>query len=98
MKKIVILGAAESGVGAALLAHQKGYDVFVSDSGIIKERYRQDLNELEIPFEEGSHSEKRILEADEIIKSSGIPESNDLIKKIRVKGIPVISEIEFASR
>ena len=98
MKKIVILGAAESGVGAALLAHQKGYDVFVSDTGKIQESYRQDLNELKISFEEGNHDVERILEADEVIKSPGIPESNELIKKIRLKGIPIISEIEFAFR
>lgn len=97
-KKIVILGAAESGVGAALLAKQKEYDVFVSDAGSIKESYREDLKELAISFEEGGHDEARILEADEIIKSPGIPENNDLIKKIRVKGIPIISEIEFAFR
>ncbi|HMJ48186.1 MAG TPA: UDP-N-acetylmuramoyl-L-alanine--D-glutamate ligase [Ferruginibacter sp.] len=98
MKKIVILGAAESGVGAALLAQQKGYDVFVSDSGIIKESYREDLKEFGIPFEESNHDEKRILEADEIIKSPGIPESHEIIKKIRLNGIPLISEIEFAFR
>jgi len=97
-KKIVILGAAESGVGAALLAKQKEYDVFVSDAGSIKESYREDLKEFAISFEEGGHDESRILEADEIIKSPGIPENNDLIKKIRIKGISIISEIEFAFR
>lgn len=97
-KRIVILGAAESGVGAALLAQQKGYDVFVSDSGLIKESHRQDLKELAVSFEEEGHDEARILEADEIIKSPGIPENCELLNKIRRKGIPVISEIEFAFR
>ena len=82
MKKIVILGAAESGVGAALLARQKGYDVFVSDAGVIKESYRDDLREAGVSFEESGHDEERILGADEVIKSPGIPESNELIKKI----------------
>lgn len=97
-KQIVILGAGESGVGAALLAKQKGYDVFVSDQGSLKEMYRRELLAAEIEFEEGNVSEERILQADEIMKSPGIPESNSLMKKIRVKGIKVISEIELAYR
>ena len=97
-KKLVILGAGESGVGAALLGQQQGYDVFVSDGSAIKNNYKQELVEHSIDFEELVHSEERILQADEIIKSPGIPEKNELIKKIRAKKIPVISEIEFAYR
>ncbi len=97
-KKIIILGGGESGVGAALLAKQKGYDVFLSDAGSLKEVYRNELNNDGIEWEEGGHSEEKILSADEIVKSPGIPEKNDLIKKIRKNGIPVISEIEFAYR
>lgn len=97
-KKIIILGGGESGVGAALLARQMGYDVFLSDGGSLKEVYRNALNLEGIAWEEGGHSEERILSADEIIKSPGIPETSELIKKIREKRIPVISEIEFAYR
>ncbi len=98
MKRIVILGAGESGIGTALLARQKGYDVFVSDGGTIKENYKKELTENNIRFEEATHSEEAILNADEVMKSPGIPEKNELVKKIRAKGIPVISEIEFAFR
>ncbi len=97
-KQLIILGAGESGVGAALLAKQKGYDVFVSDQGSLKEIYRRELQAAEIEFEEGETNEERILQADEIMKSPGIPESNSLMKKIREKGIRVISEIELAYR
>ncbi|MDB5275279.1 MAG: murD [Ferruginibacter sp.] len=97
-KKLAILGAGESGVGAALLAKQQGYDVFVSDGGPIKEIYRAELQQAQIAFEEAQHTEIKILSADEIIKSPGISEKNELVKKIRAKGIPVISEIEFAYR
>lgn len=97
-KRIVILGAAESGVGAAVLARQKGYDVFVSDSGTITEQYRQELIDADISFEEGMHSEDRILRADEVIKSPGIPEKSEMVKKVRTKGISIISEIEFGYR
>ena len=97
-KRIVILGAAESGVGAALLAKQKGYNLFVSDSGGISSLYKNELREKEIEFEEQMHTEEKILDADLVIKSPGIPEKNELIKKIREKGIEVISEIEFAFR
>ncbi|MEO8772526.1 MAG: UDP-N-acetylmuramoyl-L-alanine--D-glutamate ligase [Ferruginibacter sp.] len=97
-KKIVILGAGESGVGAALLARQKEYDVFVSDGTAIKDVYKKELVENNIRFEEGVHSEEEILQADEIIKSPGIPEKAEIIKKIRAKKISVISEIEFAFR
>lgn len=95
---LVILGSGESGIGAALLAKQKGYKVFVSDSGSIKENYKQELIDTDIEFEEGRHTEEKILNADEVVKSPGIPEKNEMVKKIRGKGIPVISEIEFAYR
>jgi UDP-N-acetylmuramoylalanine--D-glutamate ligase len=97
-KRIVILGAGESGVGTALLAKQKGYDVFVSDGGKIAENYKNELALHQINFEEAQHTQSYILNADEVMKSPGIPEKNDLVKKIRAKGIPVISEIEFAYR
>ena len=97
-KKIVILGAGESGAGSAVLAQKQGFDVFVSDSGMIKEQYREILNSRMIRWEEGGHSEEDILSADEVIKSPGIPENAPLVTRIREKGIPVISEIEFAGR
>ena len=97
-KKIVILGAGESGAGSAVLAQKQGFDVFVSDSGIIKEQYREILNNHMIRWEEGGHSEEIILSADEVIKSPGIPENAPIVTLIREKGIPVISEIEFAGR
>lgn len=96
IKNIVVLGAGESGNGAALLAMQKGYEVFVSDSGSIKEAYRQELEDKKIPFEEGGHTQERILAADLIIKSPGIPEKVPLIKQLRAAGKEIISEIEFA--
>ncbi|MFY7878554.1 MAG: UDP-N-acetylmuramoyl-L-alanine--D-glutamate ligase [Lacibacter sp.] len=96
--KCYILGAGESGTGAAILAKKQGYEVFVSDGGPIKAIYKEELLEHGIEFEESKHSEERILEADEIMKSPGIPEKSDLMKKIRRKGIPVISEIELAWR
>ena len=96
--KIVILGAGESGVGAALLAKQKGYNVFVSDASAIKSNFQAELEANDIPFESGRHDMERILEADEVMKSPGIPEKNELVKQIRAKGIPVISEIEFGYR
>lgn len=98
MKKLIILGAAESGVGAAVLAQQQGYDVFVSDKGTVKEAFKKVLLQHAIRFEENQHSESEILAADEIIKSPGIPEKAPIIRLIRSKNIPVISEIEFASR
>jgi len=98
VKRLVILGGGESGVGTALLAKQKEYEVFLSDAGSLKEVYRNELQAAGIEWEEGKHDEKRVLSADEIVKSPGIPEKNDLVKKIRKKGIPVISEIEFAFR
>ncbi len=97
-KKLVILGAGESGIGTALLAKQKGYDVFVSDASIIKPIYQKELVSNQIEFESGSHDTARILMADEVMKSPGIPDKNELIKQIRAKGIPIISEIEFGFR
>ena len=97
-KKLVILGAGESGVGTALLAKQKGYAVFVSDGGAIKANFQKELEEASIEFESGSHTVERILAADEVMKSPGIPEKNEMVKAIRAKGIPVISEIEFGYR
>ena len=97
-KKLVILGAGESGVGAALLAKQKGYAVFVSDGGAIKANFQKELEEASIEFESGANSVERILAADEVIKSPGIPEKNEMVKAIRAKGIPIISEIEFGYR
>ncbi len=97
-QKIVILGAGESGYGAAVLAVKQGFDVFVSDSGPIKEAYRDQLAVKGIPYEEGMHTEAAILNAVEVIKSPGIPDKSDIIKKIKSKNIPVISEIEFAGR
>jgi len=96
--KIIILGAGESGVGAAILAAKEGYLVFVSDAGKIAEKYKAVLAEKGIEFEEGQHSEERILQADEVMKSPGIPEKSSLIIRIRSMGIPVISEIELAYR
>ena len=97
-KKLVILGAGESGVGAALLAKQKGYEVFVSDGGAIKANFQKELEDNGIEFESGSHNVDRILASSEVIKSPGIPEKNEMLKTIRAKGIPVISEIEFGYR
>ncbi len=97
-KRIVILGSGESGVGAALLAKQQGYDVFVSDGSSIKEVYKNELIQGQIDFEESQHTVEKILNADEVMKSPGIPEKNELVKIIRAKGIPVISEIELAYR
>jgi len=96
--RMVILGGGESGAGAALLAKQHGYEVFLSDSGSLKDVYKRELEANGILFEEGGHTEERVLAADEIVKSPGIPEKNELVKKIRAKGIPVISEIELAYR
>jgi UDP-N-acetylmuramoylalanine--D-glutamate ligase len=98
IERIVILGAGESGTGAALLAKGKGYDVFVSDQSVIKEKYRDELTKANISFEEGKHSEEKILNAQLVIKSPGIPDKAEIIKKIRKAGISVIDEIEFASR
>ena len=98
MKRIVILGAAESGAGAAALAKKKGFDVFVSDMSAIKDKYKKQLDDYGIAWEEGRHTEELILNADEIIKSPGIPDTAPMIVKIKERGIPIISEIEFAGR
>ncbi|MBS7409333.1 MAG: UDP-N-acetylmuramoyl-L-alanine--D-glutamate ligase [Muribaculaceae bacterium] len=98
MAKIAVLGGGESGVGAAVLAQVKGFDVWLSDMGTIADRYKERLEQYNIAWEEGGHTEQRILDADEIIKSPGIPEDAPLIVKARAKSIPVISEIEFAGR
>ena len=97
-KRIVILGGGESGVGAALLAKKKGYDVFVSDESSLKDNYRNDLRKAGIEFKENGHDDEKVLAADEIMKSPGIPEKNEMVKKIRKEGIPIISEIELAYR
>lgn len=97
-KKIVILGGGESGTGAAVLAKLQGYDVFLSDSSTIKPYYKERLYNYEIPFEEGTHTKKLILDADEVIKSPGISDKTEIIQEIKKKNIPIISEIEFAYR
>ena len=98
MDRIVILGAAESGVGAAILAKQKGFDVFVSDMGAIKDKYKTQLDAHGIAWEEGQHTEEKILNAKEIIKSPGIPREAPMVQKAMSHGIGVVSEIEFAAR
>ena len=98
MKRIVVLGAAESGVGAAVLAKKEGFDVFVSDMSKIKDKYKQMLDERGISWEEGQHTEELILNASEIVKSPGIPETAPMVAKAIQAGIPIISEIEFAGR
>lgn len=97
-KRIVILGAAESGTGAAMLAKWLGYDVFVSDISPVKPHFKTELEAQGIAWEEGWHSLDKILNADEVIKSPGVPEKTDVVKAIRAKGIPVIGEIEFGWR
>jgi len=97
-KKIVILGAGESGIGAAILAEKKCLDVFVSDSGKIGKENKKVLLNNEIKWEERGHSLHKILQCDEVIKSPGIPDSTDVIQQLKQEGIPVISEIEFAFR
>jgi UDP-N-acetylmuramoylalanine--D-glutamate ligase len=97
-KKCYILGGGESGTGAAILAKKQGYEVFLSDRGSLHDAYKNELKSHGISFEEGQHDEEKILQADEIVKSPGIPETNPLVQKIRHKGIPVISEIELAWR
>ncbi len=97
-KRIVVLGAGESGTGAAILAKEKGFDVFVSDCGTISEPYRALLDQNGVSWEDGKHSEELILNADEVVKSPGIPLTAPLIQKLQAQGTPIISEIEFASR
>lgn len=96
MTRIVVLGGGESGTGSAVLAKQQGFDTFLSDKGEIAEGYRKILDDHDVPYEEGLHTEEKILSADRIIKSPGIPDSSPLMVKIREQGIPVVSEIEFA--
>ncbi len=98
MKRIVVLGAGESGAGAAVLAKVKGFDVFVSDMSKIKDKYKDLLNKYQVSWEEGQHTENLILNADEIIKSPGIPNNAPMIEKLKSQGTPIISEIEFAGR
>lgn len=97
-RRIAVLGGGESGVGAAVLAKVKGMDVWLSDFGNIADKYKARLDEYSINWEEGHHTEERILAADEVVKSPGIPDTAPIIQKIKAKNIPVISEIEFAGR
>lgn len=97
-QRIVVLGGGESGVGSAVLARLKGFDVFLSDSGEIKPEYKQTLKKFDVPFEEKGHTEELVLSANEVVKSPGIPENNPLVLLIKQNRIPVISEIEFAGR
>lgn len=96
--RLVVLGAGESGAGAAYLAQQQGYEVFVSDFGAIADQYKKQLQDWNIRFEENQHTEEEILQAVEVVKSPGIPEKAPIVKKLREKGTPVMSEIEFAGR
>ncbi len=98
MKQIVVLGGGISGYGSAILAKKKGFGVFLSDAGRIADRYKAKLDEWEVPYEEGGHTEERILAATEVVKSPGIPDTAPMVRKIREAGIPVISEMEFAGR
>ena len=98
MKRIVVLGAGESGAGAAVLAKKEGFDVFVSDMSKIKDKYKKMLDDHGIEWEEGHHTEEKILNADEIIKSPGIPKEAPMIQKLMKQGTHIISEIEFAGR
>lgn len=97
-RRLVILGGGESGVGAAVLAMKKGFEVWLSDMGTIAPKYKAILNEYNVPWEEGSHSEDKIISAHEVVKSPGIPDKAPIIQKIKSKNIPIISEIEFAGR
>ena len=97
-RKIVVLGGGISGYGSAILAKKKGFDTFLSDMGNIAPKFRERLEEWGVEYEQGGHSEERILAANEVIKSPGIPESAPIVQKLRAKGIPIISEIEFAGR
>src|SRR5574344_773377 len=98
MQRIVVLGGGESGVGSAVLAKVKGFDVFLSDNGKIKPDSKAILEKFDVKFEEGGHTKALILNADEVVKSPGIPEDNPMVLDVREKNIPVISEIEFAGR
>lgn len=96
--KLVVLGAAESGIGAAILARKQGYEVFVSDNGPIREQFKATLEARSLPYEEGGHTESRLAEADVIVKSPGIPDTAPAVQALRKKGTPILSEIEFAGR
>ena len=98
MARLAVLGAAESGVGTAILAQQKGYEVFISDMGNIKEKYKNLLDAHGLSWEEGRHTESEILNADEIVKRPGIPDTAPIVAEAYGRVIPVISEIEFAAR
>ena len=98
MARIVVLGGAESGVGAAVLAKVKGFEVFLSDNGQIKEEYLETLRKWDIPFEQGGHTPERVLNADEVVKSPGIPDTAPMVKALRAQGTHIVSEIEFAAR
>lgn len=98
MPRLVVLGGAESGVGAAVLAKVKGYDVFLSDFGSIKEEYAEELRKWDIPFEQGHHTESLVLNADEVVKSPGIPSTAPIVRKLADQGTHIVSEIEFAGR
>ena len=98
MARVVVLGGGESGVGAAVLAKVKGFDVFLSDKGTIEEKYQEDLRKWDVPFEQGGHTEELVLNADEVIKSPGIPGSAPMVRRLEAQGTPIISEIEFAAR
>ena len=97
-RKIVVLGGGISGYGSAILAKKKGFDTFLTDMGKIAPKFRERLDEWGVEYEEGQHTEERILDANEVIKSPGIPDTAPIVMKIRERGIPVISEIEFAGR
>src|SRR5690606_11988352 len=98
MGRLVVLGGGESGVGTAILGKKEGFEVFVSDKGMVKGKYKKVLEHFEIDWEEGQHTEEKILNADLVMKSPGIPDSVPLVVQLRDAGVPVISEIEFASR
>ncbi|MFL0154074.1 Mur ligase family protein, partial [Tenacibaculum maritimum] len=98
MKRLVILGGGESGVGTAILGKEKGYDVFVSDTGRISSNYKEELLKRGIDFEENQHSESKIFNADIVMKSPGIPEKVAIVQQVALRGIKIVSEIEFASQ
>ena len=98
MKKVVVLGGGISGYGSAVLAKKRGYDVFLSDAGRVAERYATILDEWGVEWEQGNHSMERILAADVVVKSPGIPEKAEAVKALRAKGTPIISEMEFAAK
>ena len=96
MSRIVVLGGGESGCGSAVLARAEGFDVFLSDMGVIATKYKKLLRRWDIPYEEGQHTPEKILNADRVVKSPGIPDKAPMVRALREKGVPVISEIEFA--